>query len=579
MLKKFKEKFSIVWAALDLSTKRRMYIVSFLMVVISFSEVLTILSALPMITSLIGGDDGEVVFSFYPDYWNEVIEFMPVLFFVGAVIISALARLLLMYKTTQFINEAGREISIKVFEKVLNQPYQFHLQTNSSEIVSITAKSQRLTTNLFLPIVICVISFVLSIVILIVLTLLTSGLVIFLGSFGVLAYIVSITLTKRKVVEMGGIINDVLSKRIKITQEALGAIRDVIMDHAQESQVSIYDYYEKKYRGAQINLTVISMVPRYVIEILGVILVVIVAYIIGDESDGVLNSIPIIGAFVLGIQRLLPHLQAIYLNINRVLGSLFILDDIVGLLELKNENYISSKNKKLLYNNKIQLKNVGFSYSGSSNKMILNEVNLEINKGLVIGISGKSGSGKSTLIDIIMGLQEPTTGEILIDQVALESSNLNNWRRKVSHISQSIYLSDSSIASNIAFGIPSELIDFERVKECAKDAMILDYIESLPEGFDANIGERGVSISGGQRQRIGIARALYKTSEILIFDEATNALDPTNEKMIIKNIINDSNRKGRTTILISHNEEIIKECEMVVYLKNGRTLASRNDFI
>ena len=277
--------------------------------------------------------------------------------------------------------------------------------------------------------------------------------------------------------------------------------------------------------------------------------------------------IPTIGSIALGGQKLLPILQSIYSSWALVKGNLGPVNEVLKIINKPIIRYHpKEKVNYLKFNDKIVFNNISFSYN-ARDKEILNSVNFIINKGDKVGLIGKTGSGKTTLIDILIGLLIPTSGEIFIDGINLKK-NITSWRSSVAYVPQNIFLTDSSIAENIAFGIDPNSIDLERLKESAKKAQIKDFIESLPRGYETYVGERGAKLSGGQLQRIGIARALYKQKSIIIFDEATSALDENTEKELIQTI--NSLGKGTTLIMITHRLSTIKNCNKVLKLEDGR---------
>ena len=220
------------------------------------------------------------------------------------------------------------------------------------------------------------------------------------------------------------------------------------------------------------------------------------------------------------------------------------------------------------FSKSIVLKDISFKYDQKNNTYILEDINLAIKKGSKVGIIGKTGSGKSTLLDLIMGLLEPTNGKLEIDNKKLTKRMIPSWQKNISHVPQFVYLSDSSILENIAFGLCPEEIDFLRVVDAAKQAQIHDDIQSWPNKYDTFVGERGVRLSGGQRQRIGIARALYKKSQVIIFDESTNALDLKTEKLVM-NSINSLDDK-LTLIIVTHRLSSLKNCSMIYSVNNKK---------
>ena len=221
----------------------------------------------------------------------------------------------------------------------------------------------------------------------------------------------------------------------------------------------------------------------------------------------------------------------------------------------------------------IELQNLGFQYSIDT-PMIFKNINLKITKGSTVGFIGETGCGKTTLLDIIMGLLYPTEGEILIDNKIIDETNRRPWQSNIAHVPQNVYLSDSSITDNIAFGISKDEIDYEKIKSVAKQAQISEIIESLKDGYDTFVGEQGIKLSGGQRQRIGIARALYRDANVLIFDEATSSLDTVTEKFVMDSI--GSLGKNLTILIIAHRLTTLKQCDYVVEVVSKSKLVKKN---
>ena len=287
----------------------------------------------------------------------------------------------------------------------------------------------------------------------------------------------------------------------------------------------------------------------------------------GTSEEG--NIIPLLGTLAFASQRLIPSIQQIYASFSNIRSYSSSLNNVIDLVSkpFKKEQF-SFSTKPDIFKEKIELKNINFSYK-KGKRLILNLVNLRIYKGQRIGIVGKTGSGKSTLNDILMGLLQPTSGQFLIDNKKLGTEiPISSWRSLISHVPQSIFLCDGTFAENIAFGIEKSKIDYERVKFVARTACILDLIESSEKGFETQLGERGVRLSGGQMQRIGIARALYRRSEILFLDEATSALDVHTEKELIKNINLLSSKL--TIVMIAHRISTLQLCDNIFEVINGK---------
>jgi len=243
--------------------------------------------------------------------------------------------------------------------------------------------------------------------------------------------------------------------------------------------------------------------------------------------------------------------------------------EVVDLLEQPMPSWVEEAgNSPIKFEKEIRFDSVGFRYN-PENPKVLSDLSFSIPKGNRVGFVGKTGSGKSTCLDLLMGLLEPTEGQILIDGKVLNASNVRAWQRKIAHVPQSVYLSDNSLAENIAFGVPLAEIDMGRVREAARQAQIADFIEGSPQGYQARVGERGIRLSGGQRQRIGIARALYKQVTVLVFDEATSALDHETELAVMKSI--NHLPIELTILIIAHRKSTLEKCVQVIEITNYKS--------
>ena len=361
---------------------------------------------------------------------------------------------------------------------------------------------------------------------------------------------------------------------IKSLQEGLGGIRDVLIDGSQEFYSQLYRSADLPLRRASGNNAFIGGGPRFVLEAVGMTLIAVIAYIMSQKEGGIATAIPILGALALGAQRLLPALQQAYASFSSIRGVEVSLKDVLDLLEQPLPEYVNqSLPAPISFEREIKLTNLSFRYIKET-PLVLENINLSIVKGERIGFMGVTGSGKSTLLDIIMGLLPPTDGKLTIDEKPLNSQNRRAWQAHIAHVPQNIYLSDSTIEENIAFGIPIEKIDHQRVKKAAKQAQIADMIANLKDGYQTLVGERGVRLSGGQRQRINIARALYKKADVLIFDEATSALDSSTEQEVMKAI---EGLGGQLTILIiAHRLTTLKGCDRIIQFDKDNLLHVRS---
>jgi ABC-type multidrug transport system fused ATPase/permease subunit len=282
-----------------------------------------------------------------------------------------------------------------------------------------------------------------------------------------------------------------------------------------------------------------------------------------------MTALPVLGALALGAQRLLPLLQVIYGGWTNMNISRQSMADVVAILDLPIEDRYQSTRpiEPLPFERKIELEGVSFRYS-PDRPLVLKDVSLTVNKGARVGFIGKTGSGKSTIMDLVMGLLQPTSGQIKIDGTVLTSENVREWQAQIAHVPQAIYLADTTIAANIAFGIAESEIDLVRVREAARHAELEDFIESLSDHYNSIVGERGIRLSGGQRQRIGIARALYKQAKLLVFDEATSALDNETEAAVMASI--GSLHRDLTILIIAHRLSTVEKCDQIYRLDGGR---------
>jgi ATP-binding cassette subfamily B protein len=358
---------------------------------------------------------------------------------------------------------------------------------------------------------------------------------------------------------------------VKALQEGLGGIRDVLLDGTQPVYCEIYHRADQPLRRAAGNNTFIGQSPRYVMEALGMALIAALAYGLSRQAGGVATALPVLGALALGAQRMLPAMQMIYGAWSIVAGSQASLVDVIELLEQPLPAEILQPSfVPLTFQEAIRFDAVRFRY-GNDGPWVLDGLNLTIPKGARVGFVGSTGSGKSTTLDLLMGLLMPAEGELLVDGQPISGNRLRAWQLTIAHVPQSIYLADATLAENIAFGVPPDAIDLERVRQAARHAQIADFIESRPDGYRAYVGERGIRLSGGQRQRIGIARALFKQASVLVFDEATSSLDNNTEKSVMDAI--EGLNRSLTILLIAHRLTTLRNCDIVVELKDGRVVA------
>jgi ATP-binding cassette, subfamily B, bacterial PglK len=559
---------------------RRKLQFSLLLVLIIFSSLFEMISIGAVFPFLMVLSSPELIFEYdflrtiflYFGYTeaNETL-FICTVFFIAATLFSGFFRISLLYFTNYISYLTCADLGVIAVNKTLYQPYEELTTRNSSEIInSIVVKINAVLQSVVIPVISLLSASITGIGILIVVSVVSYKISFIIFTLLGFTYLSFILLTKNRIKKNSENIAFKSTKVIKILQEGLGSIREIILGNTQSLYSSVYRGAELEYRVAQASNAFIGASPRYLIEPIGIAIIASIAYGYSVVNDGGVESIvPILGTLALSFQRLLPILQQAYAGFISIKGYQDSFSDVIYLLEQKiNEGQgLSEQSNNLKFKDSIELKDLSFQYISKSS-IILSDINLKITKGSCVGIVGKTGSGKSTLVDIIMGLLFPKSGQLIVDNKVINFQNLNAWRSFISHVPQTIFLTDNSIAENIALNVSKEKIDIVRLKEVLIKAQLYDLVESWPNKYDTMIGERGIMLSGGQRQRIGIARALYKESQVIIFDEATSALDGDTERAIIDEINNLKSKP--TVIIIAHRHSTLENCDQIIEIKDRK---------
>ena len=567
------------WTHIPKKRKVQLSALTLLTIFVSLTEIISIGAVLPFLGALTAPEK-ILEIQFLQPLFNKLnildsseLLFPMTLIFIITVIISGIMRLILLWTQTRFGYAIGADISIRVYRNLLYSPYSLHVSRNSSEFISgIINKTAMVVTQVILPILLIISASIILIAIFITLLTIDSFIAIvatlsFASTYGFILFF-----TKKRLLRDSDNISKKTNILIQSLQEGFGGIRDVIIDGTQEAYCRIFREVDLPLRKAQASIVIIGQTPRFIVEAFGITILVLLAYYLSLSSTGINSAIPVLGVFALAAQRLLPILQQIYASWTSIIGCSALLKDILFYLNQDLPEYLNAPPSSLIkFETSIRLEDLDFRYSPEGPK-IIKGFSCKINKGEKVGFIGTTGSGKSTLIDIMMGLLLPENGRLYVDDQLISAKNHRSWQLHISHVPQSIFLADTTILENIAFGVPFSEIDHKLVYECAKKAKIAETIESWSLQYNTLVGERGVRLSGGQRQRIGIARALYKKTDVIIFDEATSALDNETESAVMKEIISLDN--DITILIIAHRLSTLKNCSKLIEIADGKVKRS-----
>jgi ATP-binding cassette subfamily B protein len=571
-----------LWPHISGRRRLQLFFVLLLIIVAAIAEMISIGAVLPFLSILIAPEKvyssnfaKPLIHDLGLTYNNQLILVLTIFFCITA-FFASFCRFAMLWASTRLSFGIGFDLGASAYRRALYQPYSFHISNNTSSVIGAINKASNCVLSTILPALNLISSVIMLSAILLTLIFIDPQVaIIVFGGFGII-YTIIIKASHRSLFRQSQCVALQANQTTKFLQEGLGGIRDILIDGTQEVFCRLHASADLPARYAAGSNIIISFSPHYFIEALAIALIVAVSYFLSLQDGGLMVAIPMLGALALGAQKMMPMMQKIYSSWTDIKASQASLQDALILLD---QPILGSQNQEasptLRFDKSIFLDSIYFSYGIDAPK-VLNDVTLKIEKGSKIGFIGKTGCGKSTLLDVVMGLLTPTQGKLLVDDVAIDSHNKSGWQKHIAHVPQSIFLADASIKENIAFGVPKNEIDMDKVVKSAKMAALAESIDSWGSGYETMVGERGVRMSGGQRQRIGIARAFYKAADVLIFDEATSALDRETEDFIM-NSINElaaSEGKGFTVLIIAHRLTTLKECDTIYELSHGKILRS-----
>jgi len=526
-------------------------------------------------SSIIFGEKREEFLSLLPGSLGNLDPslLIAILLFVG-ILFVVLKNVIIGYQIRVqfgFIAKAKQSVSSRLFSNYLRAPYSFHLTHNSSALIrNVVNEVNEFELRVLMPWMLllseALVTFGLITVLLVLnpINTLAVGLLLGLGGAGYLL------VTRGRVDRWGHVRLENEELRIRSVQQGLGGIKEVKLLGLEDVLLEDYKVYNKSSAEAFAAQAFFSQVPRLLLEVIAlsaVIVVVFISLLSGLDTEEMVTSL---GLLAVAAFRLLPSTNRIISACSSLKFGAASLNNVAQELaeSEKVEQFLSEQRESepITFSSSIDIEGLSYQYREDSKK-VLDQISLKIPHNAFVGVIGESGSGKSTLVDVILGLLPPTEGQVKVDGVPI-SSNLRSWQEKIAYVPQHIYLADTSIRKNVAFGIPDDEISSERVEEMLKLAHLESLMADLEDGIDTEVGERGVRLSGGQCQRIGVARALYRDPAVIVFDEATSALDDDSQEKVMDAI---KGLKGsRTIIMISHRLSTIDYCDVVFELKGGK---------
>ncbi len=563
-----------IWKNLQPIRKKQLIFLLLLNIASGISELFSLVVIMPFLEILtspakeIMSDNlplGNIIDFSFLDSSTENRLLISTILVIKVIFVTSVIRVANLYLNSRISGLIGTDFSTSLFKVILDKPYTWHIKNNSSSSISTTTfQTDQMVTGikaLLMSFTAIVVMFSITVSLFLISYKITIFCIIIIGFI----YLSMSIATKKVLSKSSKWITQNDKLRIKILQEGIGNIRDVILNSNGYYFINRFHKANRKTRLANANIQFLSSYPRFLLESLSIMFIVLIAFYLQKSNPNENNVLPVLGTLALGMQRLLPSAQVFYSGYVSLKGNSV---SIMSVLEKLNVPKVYAKRENVNFNNfkSIEIKNLSYKYPLKSDN-ILKNITFSINRGEKVGIIGPTGCGKTTLINIFMGLLRPDSGDIIIDDKNIfETKTENYWSKYIAHVPQNIFLSDNSIAENIAFGLDKNEIDLLKVINASKKAQLHEFIISKKLGYQTNIGELGIKLSGGQRQRIAIARALYKNVNFLILDEATSALDTNCENILMEEIYR---LKDISMIMIAHRLSTLSKCDKIIELKEG----------
>lgn len=565
---------------MDRSEKRRFYLLLPAVTAMALVQVVGIASVMPFLALV--ADPGIIETDARLRWVYDTLGFQSTRGFLTFAGVGALALLLVSnaltalteYWQLRFSWSLNHTLSVRMLREYLSKPYVFFLDQNSANLATnILAEVKQAVRGFVLAAVQLVSRSIVALFILALLVVLNPLLAMMTFGFLGAAYGVVFLFVRRMMAEAGKKRSQSDRARFKAATEALSGIKDIKILGREAPFLHRYQRHSRSYESYMARQQVIGLIPRYAFESIafgGMLIIVLVVLLRGS---GVQSILPTMGVYAFASYRLLPALQSLFGSLTSLRFSVPSIDVLHQDLDLARQGDLENRDDvtPLPFRRRLELRDVTFAYPNTEHP-VLEGFHLSIDVNTTVGIVGATGSGKTTTVDILLGLLMPTRGQLVVDGVEVTEENLSAWQKNLGYVPQQIYLSDDTVAANIAFGIPAKHIDRAAVERAARMANVHDFVVSeLPQGYDTMVGERGVRLSGGQRQRLGIARALYHDPAVLVFDEATSALDGLTEESIFR-AVSDLG-KTKTVVMIAHRMTTVRACDVIYLLDRGRIAA------
>ena len=560
------------------SQRKRFYVLQVLVLVMAFTQIVGVASIIPFMALVADMNQLQEDTIFAQAYRASGLTSESVFVFilgVGVLIMLFFGTIISMFTTWRlslFANKIGVEIADSLYSHYLKQDWVFHASGSSAHLTKqITTECLRVTSGILLPLAHMNGNFILVIFMSISIFLFDPkvaliGIIIFAIAYFVVFNIVSSTLLRN-----GRTISEIYEERFRLMNEGFGGIKDVLLLGRFNDFINRFNKSGQIFAYNQGVNSALAHIPRYFMELIAFgSMIALVLYLFASHNGNICIILPVLSLHAIAGMKLLPAFQQIYNSLANIKGNVAAFESIKqDLADSTKFKPAIQKTKQgyLIPKKQISLENVSFTYP-SKEEPVLSHMNISIPVNKVIGIVGPSGSGKSTLIDILIGLIEAKEGYLKVDGTIIDDQNCREWQNTIGFVAQAIFLSEGTIAENVAFGISQNKIDLKQVNKALKLANLNEFVHSLKDGIHTKVGERGVQLSGGQRQRIGIARALYHEAKVLIFDEATSSLDGITEKTIMKAIHKFSGQK--TIVMIAHRLKTIQKCDQIFVIDNGK---------